>query len=350
MISSKIAVLLAVILALALTISPEEPEYVPYKGVDEGEDVVRFVGGDDGTLLTGYWHMHTKSNATSGKLSPVILLCHGMGLVQGKSLHAFVEAFKSRGYAVVTFDYATFGKSDGFPRHQIHPKSHIADIKAAISMIQIEGAVRGVDVSKIGLWGTSLGGGHVLMAAASAEPSVRAVVAQVPHIASGLESVIGTLISSPIDATKGIVMFALGLSKWALWKVLNRQAYFPIVGLPGSAAIMQNPGDNEGYLGVLNPRAEAGSGWKNAATTESGLHVLFYRPLSTVEKIDIPVLLIAAEHDTLCPATYVAAAKRRIARAEILTLQDVGHFDVYHGDALAQMLSRQVDFFHSNLL
>jgi pimeloyl-ACP methyl ester carboxylesterase len=343
------AALLATFIAFALTISPEEPEYIPYKVVDNGEDTVRFLGGDGETLLTGYWHLPTNSNATNRDESPVILLAHGLGLVQGKSLHPFVEAFHSVGYAVVTFDYATFGKSDGFPRHQIHPESHIADIHAALAMIDKEGKNRGADVTKIALWGFSLGGGHVLMAAAAAGPSVRAVVAQVPHIASGFETVLGTLISEPVFAAKAIAMFLLGLTKLAIWKAMNQQAYYPIVGPPGSAAFMQNPGDDEGYLGVLNPGAEIGSGWKNAATTESGLHLMFYRPLSTVENIELPVLLVAAEHDSLCPPKYIQAAKERIPKSEILTLRGVGHFDIYHGDALSEMLSRQIKFFQTHL-
>eukprot|EP00980_Cylindrotheca_fusiformis_P004006 scaffold880_cov132-Cylindrotheca_fusiformis.AAC.2 len=342
--------IIAVFIAFALGISsPEEPEYVKYEAGDDSEDTIQFVGGDGKTLLTSYWHKQLNGNASNGNSVPVILLCHGMGLVQGKSLSQFVEEFQQAGFAAVTFDYATFGKSDGFPRHQIHPKKQIADIKAAIRMIQKEGTARGVDVTKIALWGTSLGGGHVLIAAAGAHPAVRAVVAQVPHIASGLESVFGTLTSSPVDTTKGIVMFLLGLTKWAILKLGRRQAYFPIVGRPGSAAIMQNPGDSEGYLRLLNYKEEGQSGWKNAATTESALHILFYRPLNIVGSIGIPALLVAAESDTLCPAKQVAAAKERIPNSEILTLHGVGHFDVYQGDAFAEMLKQELVFFHKHL-
>lgn len=129
----------------------------------------------------------------------------------------------------------------------------------------------------------------------------------------------------------------------------NRITYFPIVGSPGSAALLQNPGDEQGYLGILNPAAVEGSGWKNSATTDSALHLMFSRPLNTVSNITVPVLLIAAEHDSLCPAKYIQMAKERIPNAEIITIPSAGHFDVYTGDELQTMLSAQVKFFNLHL-
>lgn len=342
-----ISALLAALIAVAFTISPEKPEYIPYR--EKGDaDVVRFVGGDGKTRLTGFWNL--PSSSASESLPPVILLAHGLGLVQGKSLSSFVSAFQDAGYAVVTFDYAKFGQSDGLPRHQIHPTNHVADIQAAIAMIKEQGGERGVDVSRIGLWGTSLGGGHVLMAASNADPSVKAVISQVPHIASGLETILEAMMTFPMETGLGLIKYLAGLLKWTVSQVLFREpGYFPIVGQPGSAAIMQNPGDTEGYLGILNPGGEVLSGWKNAATTESGVRLLFYRPLSSVSKIELPVLLISAENDTLCPSKFVQAAKDRIKNAELFTFPKLGHFDIYQGDPLTTMLSKQIDFFNKNL-
>jgi len=351
---------LAVVVAFALTllISPEEPDYIAYHtgNNNNNKNAVRFVGGDHKTMLTGFWYFpnsnNNNANTTTGGY-PVILLAHGMGLIQGKSLNSFVDAFQSAGYAVVTFDYATFGKSEGFPRHQICPQSHVADVQAALSMIQKEGKKRGnvIDGTRIGLWGTSLGGGHVLMAAAAAtaDSSVRAVVSQVPALASGFESVLGSLINTPVESTKGVVMVTLGLMKYYIyWRMSHKITYFPIVGPPGSAALLQNPGDEQGYLGILNPAADD-TGWKNAATTNSALHLMFSRPLNTVANITVPVLLIAAEQDTLCPATYIQVAKERIPNAEIIIIPSAGHFDVYTGDELQIMLSAQVKFFNLHL-
>ncbi|CAJ1966763.1 unnamed protein product [Cylindrotheca closterium] len=344
-----ITAFLAALIAIAFTIAPEKPDFIPFSDNNdaESETTVRFVGGDNNTMLTGHWNLPSKSD---GEAPPVILLAHGLGLIQGKSLSPFVSAFQEAGYAVVTFDYATFGQSDGLPRHQIHPTNHVADIQAAIAMINEEGTKRGVDASRIGLWGTSLGGGHVLMAAINSDPSIRAVISQVPHIASALETIIVGMMNLPVTTGKSVVKYLAGLLKWSVSKVvLRKESYFPIVGEPGSAALMQNPGDTAGYLGILNPGGEVSGGWKNAATTESGMHILFYRPLSSLSRVNLPVLLIAVENDTLCPAKFVQAAKERIKNAELFVFPNLGHFDIYDGEPLKTMLSKQIDFFNKYL-
>jgi pimeloyl-ACP methyl ester carboxylesterase len=345
-----IVAVLAVVLFFALnTISPEKPQFVA-STEDATKGLVRFLGGDGTTSLTGYMHLPNLQDSTTE--TPVIVLAQGMGLVQGSGLTPFVEAFQSAGFAVFTFDYATFGASDGFPRHQVHPNRHVSDIQAAIAMIKEKGKKDfHVDVKNIGLWGTSLGGGHVLRVASENDPSIKAVVSQVPHVASGLESILGSLIRTPRNACMGIIKFALGLVKWLLVWSENKpgkSAYFPLVGQPGSAAMMQNPGDEQGYSYLVRDAGEYG--WKNAATTDSGIHVLTYRPMNVVASIKSPVLLVAAEKDTLCPAKFVQQAKERIQGAELLVLPNVGHFDVYQGAALETMLAAEVDFFKKHML
>jgi pimeloyl-ACP methyl ester carboxylesterase len=346
-VGTVVVVFVAVVIALALTISPEEPEFVGFTE-DDAKGSIRFLGGDGTTSLTGYMHLPDRQNPTTE--TPVIVLAQGLGLVQGSGLAPFVDAFQSAGFAVFTFDYATFGVSDGFPRHQIHPTRHVSDIQAAIAMIKEKGKSDfNVDVTNIGLWGTSLGGGHVLCVASENDPSIRAVVSQIPHVGSDLEFVLGALIRAPRNACMAIIMFQLGLLKWSLlWIMQGKTAYFPIVGLPGSAALMQNPGDVQGY-NLLAP--DAGQyGWENAATTDSGLHLATYRPMDVVASIQSPVLLIAAEKDTLCPAKSVQQAQERIQGAELLLMPNVGHFDVYQGKALETMLAAEVDFFRRHML
>jgi pimeloyl-ACP methyl ester carboxylesterase len=206
-----------------------------------------------------------------------------------------------------------------------------------------------IDATKIGLWGTSLGGGHVLKVASenNNDPSIRAVVSQVPHLASGFESVVlGSLSRAPMVSLQGLGMFVLGLFKWSLFRIMGKTAYYPIVRQQGSAAMLQDPGDEEGYLvGLLASPPKNDNGWKNAATTVSGLYIVFaYHPLNIVTSIDAPVLLIAAEEDKLCPAKYVQQAKQLIKGAEFFMVPNTGHFDVYKGKKLQEMLRRKWAF------
>jgi len=249
------------------------------------------------------------------------------------------------GFSAFTFDYATFGWSAGWPRHQVKPQKHVKDLQAALSYVRTDLANQ-ADASRIGLWGTSMGGGHVL-SVASGDSDIRAVVANVPHVKSALESIIGTLQREPILTSIGLVKVLGALIKWSISQLLNgTTTYIPLHGQPGSSAMMQNKGDDEGYSSMIHDNARA-IGWKNFASVGSVLPSLFYRPINKVHNISSPALLIAAENDTLCSAdsAYVAAKQMNPDQTKVVTLHNAGHFDVYDGAHLELSLNETVKFF-----
>jgi dienelactone hydrolase len=83
---------------------------------------------------------------------------------------------------VLVHDHRNFGASDGAIRHDVAPWRQIADWRRAISFLE---SLPEVDADRIGVWGTSYAGGHVLVHTAN-DGRIRAVVAQVPTI-SGYE-------------------------------------------------------------------------------------------------------------------------------------------------------------------
>jgi dipeptidyl aminopeptidase/acylaminoacyl peptidase len=172
----------------------------------------QFVGGDGLSALSGRVFLPPKDNdsdgifevddvATKQSPPPVIVMANGLGLTQDSSyVQTFVNVFTNSGFATITFDYATFGYSDGWPRHQVKPRHHVADLRALLKFLQKDDLSQKVDVSRIGLWGTSLGGGHVLAVAADADEngiSIKAVVGNVPHVKSALECVVKTILRNP---------------------------------------------------------------------------------------------------------------------------------------------------------
>jgi pimeloyl-ACP methyl ester carboxylesterase len=347
------AAFLAPMLAWLVSTAPGEPEWI-YDPPSAKADQVRFLGGDGSTWLTGQFHRPNIITSSGQDVetppqtpSPIIVLAHGFGLSQDCHLEPFVETFTSAGFAAFTFDYATFGASDGLPRHQVDPNRHVADFQAAIKMMKQNTKELNIDITKIGIWGTSLGGGHSLVVA-SQDPSIRAVAALVPHVASGAETVVGSLMTEPLLMLPGLLQFTHGILKWAVMGlVYGKPWYLPLHGPPGSAAVMQNPGDDEGYASMLPAKNEYG--WRNAATADSGLKVLVYRPMNSISKISSPTLLITAEQDTLCPAKEVVKAANLIPNAELLVFPGARHFDVYHDELLEQVLATTIEFFQKHL-
>jgi dienelactone hydrolase len=131
--------------------------------------------------------------ARSDKL-PTIIMSHGWGGT-ARALRPDAVRFAQSGYLVVTFDYRGWGQSDsrlvavGKPqmkdgkliakvkevREVVDPIDQTTDILNAINWVAGE---KQCDNDRIGIWGTSFSGGHVVYVAAR-DPRVKAFVSQV---------------------------------------------------------------------------------------------------------------------------------------------------------------------------
>jgi len=115
-----------------------------------------------------------------GEKKPGIVVCHGFAAFKEMvPLPQVATAFTEAGYVTLTFDYRGFGTSEG-PRWRLIPMEEVEDIRNAITFLQSRPEV---DKEKIGLWGTSLGGGLVVYAAAM-DSRVKCTVSNVP-VANG---------------------------------------------------------------------------------------------------------------------------------------------------------------------
>ncbi|EHX89590.1 alpha/beta hydrolase fold family protein [Escherichia coli DEC14B] len=104
---------------------------------------------------------------------PLIILCHGFCGIRNVLLPCFANAFTEAGFATITFDYRGFGESDG-ERGRLVPAMQTEDIISVINWAEKQECI---DNQRIGLWGTSLGGGHVFSAAAQ-DQRVKCIVSQ----------------------------------------------------------------------------------------------------------------------------------------------------------------------------
>lgn len=138
----------------------------------------------------------TKPDDVDG-LSPAVLLCHGWGGLKEHLLTMYAEAYADAGLVTMAFDYRGWGESDGkmvataatpplvtagkatadawIVREVVDPRDQVDDVRNCLAYLLSED---GVDPSRVGLFGSSYGGGHVLSVAAM-DDRVRAVVAQV---------------------------------------------------------------------------------------------------------------------------------------------------------------------------
>ncbi|KAL3913778.1 MAG: hypothetical protein SGILL_006360, partial [Bacillariaceae sp.] len=106
----------------------EGPNEIPDPPVGSTDYLLqRFVGGDGLTTLVGRLYLPVSLNGDDDESPvkpPIVIMAHGLGLTQDCKLDPFTDAFRNGGMAVLTFDYATFGWSQGWPRHQVIPNRH----------------------------------------------------------------------------------------------------------------------------------------------------------------------------------------------------------------------------------
>lgn len=263
-----------------------------------------------------------------------VLLCHGFGAIKEARLDAYGDRFAQAGFAVLAFDYRHFGGSEGEPRHFGSVRRQLEDIAAALAHLRAQPEV---DPDRVGLWGTSFGGAHVLVTA-SRDPRAAAVIAQCPFM-DGLDNLAKT------EPTYGLLLPPL-----ALYDVLRRAVgaqpfYLPIVGPPGSLAAMHGPDDEPGYLALM-PKAPVP--WENRINAAMVLRAGFYRPVTRAAKVRCPVLFCVCDGDTVVRPESSYEAARRAPRAEVRHYP-CGHFGIYVGELFERAVGDQIDFFTTHL-
>lgn len=109
---------------------------------------------------------------------PCVVMGGGWCYVKELAQPSYAEVFAGQGLAALIFDYRHMGASEGQPRQHIDPWKQIEDYRNAISFIE---EMDEVDKTRIGAWGISYSGGHVLILGAI-DRRVRAVSSIVPVI------------------------------------------------------------------------------------------------------------------------------------------------------------------------
>jgi uncharacterized protein len=249
-------------------------------------------------------------DAEGGAKLPAILLCHGWGGLKEHLNSTYAKWFSKGGFAVLTFDYRGWGESDAklvpvgnipkpdangevtirarAAREIVDPFDQIRDIANCLDYLASEPRV---DEDRIGLWGSSYGGGHVSYMAAH-DPRVKAIVAQVGAQQPGLTSV--------------------------------------AAGRARAAARAR------GEIGPLPPASDAVPGLGGVPDIAK---MASYCPLATADKIHVPTLVIDAEQDELFDrmqngrALYEIVAKNAPARYVTFPCKHYAIYDQYYRDA-----------------
>lgn len=282
-----------------------------------------------GTRCTGDLHIPD----TKGPHACVVM-AHGFGAQRDFALQSFARALVEAGMAVFVFDYRGFGDSDGLPRHWVSPRRHIQDYHAALSHVR---SLDEIDNQRIGLWGTSFSGGHVLVVAAQ-DQRIKAVSSMVPFV-NGPASLRRMPIPELLKLTWA------GIRDW-LQVISGGPSYLlPIVGKPGELSMMNTRDSYRGYLDMI----PQGSAWRNETPARIALSAGFYMPSRFASQVNCPTLVVAGKKDSLVPLESIRKTAGDIPSCDLEVL-DCGHFEPYQGEMLEKVSQIQAHFMAGELL
>jgi len=268
------------------------------------------------------------------KRPPVVIMGHGLGATREMGLAAYAERFARSGIAALAFTYRHFGDSGGEPRQLLDIDRQLEDWAAALRYAR---SLPDVDSSRIAIWGSSFGGGHVIEVAAR-DGGVAAVISQCPFT-DGRASVLAANRMSLLRSTVPAVRDELArLAR-------TKPVLVPLIGPPGSTALMATPDAEPGYRALIPPTFD----FTNGIAARFLLRVGRYRPGRAAARVSCPILFCICERDSLAPAAPALRYAQKAPRAEIKRYP-IGHFDIYTGQAFELAVADQIDFLDRHLV
>jgi len=260
---------------------------------------------------------------------PAILLCHGFCCIQDILLPGFVQHFIGAGYTAVTFDYRGYGDSEG-ECGRIVPEEQINDIIAVFDWCQSQ---PGIDARRIALWGTSLGGCHVVEVAAR-RTDVKCIISQLAF-ADGEQLVTGDM---GVEEKR---RFMATMERMAAKKLqTNRELFVPIV------KVMT---DEESRV-FFEQQAKAFPSLEIKIPYLTVWETIGYKPIKAAAKVTQPTLMVFAEHDKVIALDYGLALYREIGADKNCYIQpNARHYDIFTGEHLNQVAKHQINWLRKYL-
>jgi dipeptidyl aminopeptidase/acylaminoacyl peptidase len=280
----------------------------------------------DGTRMAGDLYL-PRGAAKDAKL-PAVIFCNGTGGTKRGVPERVAPRFVAAGFAFLAFDYRGWGESDArlmtVDAKQPPPDEHgeitvraktirwqmdfadqTADVRSAIAFVAGEPQV---DAERIGLLGTSYGGGIVTWVAGN-DPRVKCVVAQVPGMGGG---------RGPAAERRA-------------YELLSKQSRGETEPVPLET----------GKLG--------GALAQYAQMRSNPAKGIGYSAIAAAEKVTAPMLIVAAEKDELLDnrlngQKVYELLRARDVPAEYHVIEGITHYGVYR-EAFEDATKREIAWF-----
>lgn len=269
------------------------------------------------------------------KQPAVIIMAHGFAALRQFKLIEYAQRFAQAGYAVILFDYRSWGGSTGKPRELVSIEAQMEDWFSVISHT-INHKDQEINNQNIVLWGTGLSAGYVMQLAAELK-NIRAVMLQVAYL----------------DGAKTAKLYPIQHSAKAL-KLSSQDYMRSKVGLmpirvpvvhPFALSFFPHQDSYNGYMSIVN----SDYFWSGEVPARSLVGLFRFKPIAYAAQIKIPTLMIAAKQDNLTPIESTREAATNLGVYVEYHEWDMAHFDIYQQPWLEKAISTQLLFLEQHV-
>lgn len=264
-----------------------------------------------------------------GPFPGVVMTSGFAGVKEGFLGNPYHRVLADAGIAVLLYDHANTGASDGLPRQELDPVLQQRGYRDAITFLAGRDEI---DADRIGLWGTSYAGGHVLAVAAH-DRRVRCVVSQVMTISGHRNLELRHTPESLAALRRG----------WAEERLR--------VAAGAEPTVVQAFGDQSESVRFQDARPpEEKERWQNAVTLRTWELYDEYEPAAFIHRIaPTPLLMIVCLDDTMTPVSDALDAYERALQPKRLVTMPGSHYALYRGEGFERSSSAAREWFVEHL-
>jgi uncharacterized protein len=264
-----------------------------------------------------------------GEKRPGIVLCHGYSGIRPLILPDYAQVFVEAGYPCLTFDYRGYGGSEG-TKYRIMAMEQIEDIRNAITYLE---TLPEVNADRIGIWGTSNGGAHIVTTA-GLDQRVKCAVGQVGY-GDGWRLLMD--IRSPAEREALLKLLAADRKQ----RVLTGKG-----GHADTATLLASPQTKAAFAAWIPevPALYCEIPWESAEST------MEYRPIDYAARIaPRALMLIGAEKDDLCKIDGYKAVFDAAKEPKKWVQYPIGHYEIYQPEWVAPSAKAATEWFDQHL-
>lgn len=269
--------------------------------------------------------LYVPQNIQDNQTFPAVILCHGFAGIKDLLLPAYAQSFAQHGLLALTFDYRGFGDSEG-EKGRLVPQEQVQDIRNAITFAQ---TLKEYNGEHVGLWGSSFGGANCIYTAL-VDKRVKVLAVQLTF-AGGERMITGNLGEEEIRKLKS-----------TLKKVQERAVTKNKILRVSPDQILTDEESKFFYAQAVKEYPKL----QTKIPFNTLQHILEHNPQEVISKVTCPILITAAEKDTVCPAqeAHILFDKANEPK-KFLLLEGCKHYGAYEGKPFKKAVESTIAWF-----